>query len=155
MNTRDAFAFMRVGVVGVGAAPPPVPAAAVAVAAGGVVVDAVLVADLADPFCSECFNGELRINSSKSSSMSSILCGGVIFVDNDPLMLGMWSGCCAMRKLISKSNGLLGGWLFVLKDSERANVLLNCGQAPGECGVFGMRTSLLCKFVSIVHYYDE
>lgn len=145
LNTRDAVAVLRVGVVGVvvvvAAPPPPPPAVAV--------VEAVVVVGFADPFCSECFNGELRINSSKSSS--SILCGGVIFVDNEPLMLDKWSGCCAMRKLISKSNGLLGCWLLVLKDNERANVLLNCGQAPGDCGLFGMRTSLLCKFVSIVH----
>lgn len=54
-----------------------------------------------------------------------------------------------MRKLISKSNGLFG-CVFVLKDNERANELLNCGHTdPGDCGLFGMRTSLLCKFVSI------
>lgn len=57
-----------------------------------------------------------------------------------------------MRKLISKSNGLLGG-LLVLKDNDRANVLLNCGHAFGDCGLFGMRTSLLCKFVSMLVFF--
>lgn len=122
LYARDATAFWRVGVVS--------------------------VVDLPDKFCIDCFNGELRINSSKSSSISSILwvCG---VIDDEPFRFCEWSTFWAMRKLISKSNGLFVGWVFVLKDSDRANVLLNCGQTPGDCGLFGMRTSLLCRFVSM------
>lgn len=138
LYTRGVVAFLRVGVVGVAAAVAPP-------------IDAVVAVNLVDPFCSEYFNGEFRINSSKSSAMSSILCGGVALVDNEPLIFVEWSlAFGAMRKFRSKSSGLRGCCWFMLKDNDRANVLLNCGQMPGDCGLFGMRTSLLCKFVSIV-----
>ena len=59
LNARAAMAFFRVGgVVG--------------------------VVDLVDKFCIDCFNGEFRINSSKSSSTSSTVlcdCGTVAVVD--------------------------------------------------------------------------
>lgn len=48
LNTRDVTTVFRVGVAG--------------------------VVDFADKFCIDCFIGELRMNSSKSSSISSTLC---------------------------------------------------------------------------------
>lgn len=98
--------------------------------------------------CIDCFNGEFRMNSSKSSSTSSDL-GGVHDGDDVLLLLLLCapSVAWAMRKLISKSNGLC--W-FVLNDNERANELLNVGQALiGDWGLFGKRTSLLWRRVSI------
>lgn len=96
-------------------------------------------------FCIDCFNGEFRMNSSKSSSTSSNL-GGV--PDSGDALCVVASLVWAMRKLISKSNGLLC-W-FVLNDNERANELLNVGHAlVGDCGLFGKRTSLLWRRVSI------
>lgn len=78
LNARDAATFLRVGVVGVGV----------------VVVDrdgdcdgmvVIVAVDLADKFCSDCFNGEFRINSSKSSSISSTLCdSGTVVVADEP-----------------------------------------------------------------------
>lgn len=98
LNARDAATFLRVGVVGV-----VVVDAVAAVAVDGVTVDFAVI------FCSDCFNGEFRINSSKSSSISSTLCdfGTVVAVD-DPDTFCKLSISVAMRKFNSKSNGLIG-----------------------------------------------
>lgn len=98
LNARDATTFLCVGVVSV---------VVIDVAA----VDAVAV-DLADKFCNDCFSGEFRINSSKSSSISSTLCDfgtGVVSAALDVLnTFGKCSISCAMQKFNSKSNGLIG-----------------------------------------------
>lgn len=73
LNARDAATFLRVGVVGV-----------VVVDRDGD-CDGMVVIVAADKFCSDCFNGEFRINSSKSSSISSTLCDiGTVVAADEP-----------------------------------------------------------------------
>lgn len=88
------------------------------------------------------FNGECFINSSKSSSFNGDVFKLIKFADEISKLV------VVKRKPFSKSNGLF----WQLNDSERANELLNAETFAGWLprSFFGMRTSLLCKRVSII-----